>query len=83
MSDKPREFWITDRKGRVMKAAYDNEADAKDSCFYSGDGSALHVIEYSAYLEAIEALKFECGNTCAEQNPCNAKELLKKHGVKL
>jgi hypothetical protein len=24
----------------------------------------------------VEALKFECGNRCAEQNPCNAKEAL-------
>lgn len=24
------------------------------------------------------ALEFECGNRCAEQNPCNAKETLKR-----
>lgn len=28
-------------------------------------------------LIAIDALKFECGDRCAEQNPCNAKEVLK------
>jgi len=26
--------------------------------------------------ELVEALEFECGNRCAEQNPCNAKEVL-------
>jgi hypothetical protein len=25
-----------------------------------------------------EALEFECGNRCAEQNPCNAKEVLRE-----
>ncbi len=29
---------------------------------------AVEVIEV-----LIESLKFECGNRCAEQNPCNAK----------
>lgn len=27
---------------------------------------------------AIEALEFECGNRCANQNPCNAREALEK-----
>lgn len=31
--------------------------------------------DLSAALDvALEALEFECGNRCAEQNPCNAKE---------
>ena len=34
------------------------------------------------YQKAIEALKFECGNRCAEQNPCNAKETLAELGEK-
>ncbi len=28
-----------------------------------------------------QALEFECGNRCAEQNPCNAREALKKWGA--
>ncbi len=28
-----------------------------------------------------QALKFECGDRCAEQNPCNAREALKKWGA--
>lgn len=27
-------------------------------------------------MKACEALQFECGNRCAHQNPCNAKEVL-------
>lgn len=27
---------------------------------------------------AIKALEFECGNRCANQNPCNARETLNK-----
>lgn len=27
---------------------------------------------------AVEALEFECGNRCAHQNPCNAKDALAK-----
>lgn len=34
------------------------------------------------YQKAVEALKFECGNRCAEQNPCNAKETLAELGEK-
>ena len=44
-----------------------------------------HVIEYSEYeklrmaAKALEdALEFECGNRCAHQNPCNAKEALEQ-----
>jgi hypothetical protein len=32
---------------------------------------------------AIEALKFECNNRCANENPCNAKETLEKINEKL
>lgn len=35
--------------------------------------------EQSALLNlAVAALEFECGNRCAEQNPCNAKDALEK-----
>ena len=30
---------------------------------------------------ALEGLRFECGNRCAHQNPCNAKETLMNLGV--
>jgi len=36
-----------------------------------------------AVLEMAEALKFECGGRCAEQNPCNAKEVLTKFGIEI
>lgn len=31
----------------------------------------------------VEALKFECGNRCAHQNPCNAKESLADHQARM
>jgi hypothetical protein len=71
---KPREFWLE----------YDPECDSHYGDAYTEIGYAgrnpLHVIDYKAYRKAIEALKFECGNRCAEQNPCNARDVLKELG---
>ena len=39
----------------------------------------LKNLELESQLKlAVKGLEFECGNRCAEQNPCNAKETLKK-----
>lgn len=39
----------------------------------------LKNLELESQLKlAVKGLEFECGNICAEQNPCNAKETLKK-----
>ena len=47
----------------------------------------IKVISYEVYEQvkhkldiAIKALEFECGNRCAHQNPCNAREALEKIG---
>lgn len=64
----PREFWILEREGRAMQAAYDSEKLAKESTFYNE--SHIHVIEKS-YVDTLQAeldealaklrLKDECG----------------------
>jgi hypothetical protein len=36
-----------------------------------------------AFKIAVDALQFECGNRCAEQNPCNAKENIEQIKIKL
>lgn len=48
------------------KWAYDNIYD-----YTAGFHSAIELL-----WPVIEALQFECGNRCADQNPCNAKETL-------
>ena len=43
------------------------------------DKCLVESIKTNKNLEiAIEALEFECGNRCAHQNPCNAREALTK-----
>ena len=42
--------------------------------------SLIHVIDYAAYKIAVDALKAECGNRCAHQNPCSARDALEKLG---
>ena len=56
------DFWLG-------KAEINDYASAKHQ-------HAQNAWAFEALLIAVEALKFECGNRCAEQNPCNAKEAL-------
>ena len=40
-------------------------------------GDKIKILEAKLAI-AREALEFECGNECAIQNPCNAREALEK-----
>lgn len=42
-------------------------------------GNKLKDDEAKRVAGLVEALKFECGNRCAEQNPCNAKAALRAY----
>lgn len=57
-------------------------SETKDNLLFTD--KAVEVILKSDHDEIVkklvEALEFECGNRCAEQNPCNAKEALKEIG---
>ena len=39
---------------------------------------ARAVLKMPELKELLAGLKFECGNRCADQNPCNAKETITK-----
>jgi hypothetical protein len=72
MDKRPREFWTN---WMSMETSLERakelwpKAEWEDLRCY---------VEKSSYDKAIEALKFECGNRCAEQNPCNASDVLKE-----
>jgi hypothetical protein len=57
-----------------------------DTTFSSSNYQALF-IHYQVLIDALEiavsALQFECGNRCAEQNPCNAKDAIQQIKIKL
>ena len=90
---KPREWWmdkvsVLDKGKCILFEAHLNKP--KDWDIDRGEES-IHAIEKSAYdsimadaRKLCEALKFECGDRCAQQNPCNAKEVIeefkRKHG---
>lgn len=63
---KPREWHIFDGSTDKQRICGPDIAYAE----------VIHVIEFSAYQKAIAALKSICGNRCAHQNPCEAKETL-------
>ena len=48
--------------------------------FYKEGFNACYELMKEREAKLVEALKFECGNRCAEQNPCNAKQTLKDLG---
>lgn len=47
-------------------------SEDKNIAFKAGWDECL--TDSSVVRRLVEALKFECGNRCAEENPCNAKE---------
>lgn len=55
---------------------------------YNKIDSTISKSAYDSLMEdakkLVEALKFECGDRCAQQNPCNAKDAIeefkRKHG---
>lgn len=65
---KPREFVIYNGERGLQVT---EKLDA-----YTDRPIRVHVIEKSAYQKAITALKSICGNRCAHQNPCEAREAL-------
>lgn len=78
---KPREFWVDPEEHSYITE--DDRDWPCGSCFNYEYADTIRVVEYSAYLKAInafnkaiEALKSICGNRCAHQNPCEAKEAL-------
>lgn len=58
-------------KKAILTTYCDSDATAYDA-FKSGWDECL--TDSSVVWRLVEALKFECGNRCAEENPCNAKE---------
>jgi hypothetical protein len=50
-------------------------------CFEQGHAAARAEAteERARSAKLLSALKFECGNRCAEQNPCNAKLAIREY----
>ena len=72
----------TDKYEKVNPEGFYDIVSTKDTI-----QGGIKVIEYEACKQlelkldiAIKALEFECGNRCANQNPCNAREALEKIG---
>lgn len=64
-------------KLKLQELKKQNEQYIEDSEAYS----PLQVKQLlTNYKKVVDALKFECGNRCADQNPCNAKETLRELG---
>lgn len=74
-------IWIKTAEGSIasVRRGCDEvgprEQNIPDADFIAASRTALPTL--IAQLEvAIKALEFECGNRCAAQNPCNAREAL-------
>lgn len=69
---------IAGKIGRQWTSTGSDHFDAAVEYYaYNSAGYAGELLK-PIILEMFEVLKFECGNRCAEQNPCNAKEVLVK-----
>lgn len=69
---------------RLMKEACEQlkaERDHYFTCFKNAcEEWTEELTETNALLDKLaSALEFECGNRCAHQNPCNAREALESY----
>ncbi len=60
----------------VIGVNYERFHGKEDDCKFIASAPTDLALAVDVIGVLVEALKFECGNRCAEQNPCNARDVL-------
>lgn len=78
-NDSKRDELAREFMNKYYELYWQNEGREIDPVFsgYCTGYDAARASRDEEITKLVEALEFECGNRCAEQNPCNAKEALK------